>query len=124
MAFTNNKGIVQIADDVLVTIVHTATMEIDGVYSISSSLASEIIGKFGKKTASKGINILNEDNKLTININLSIKQNYKILDVAENVQNKVKTAIENMAGLQIDKININIVSIEIDKNKNIDINEE
>ncbi len=124
MAFTNNNGIVQIADDVLVAIVQTATMEIDGVHSISSTLASELIGKLGKKTVSKGVNIFNDDNKLTININLSIKQNYKILDVAQNVQNKVKTAIENMTGLEIDKININIVSIEIDKNKYTDKKED
>ncbi|WP_250277444.1 Asp23/Gls24 family envelope stress response protein [[Clostridium] colinum] len=114
MAFTNNNGIVQISDDVLVAIVQTATLEIEGVHSINSSLAGEIIGKFGKKN-SKGINILNQNNKLTININLSIKQNYKILEVAKNVQNKVKNAIENMTGLGIEKININIVSVEIDK---------
>ena len=40
MAFTNNNGVVQIADDVLVAIVQTATMEIDGVHSIISTLAS------------------------------------------------------------------------------------
>lgn len=117
MAFTNNNGVVQIADDVLVAIVQTATMEIDGVHSIISTLASEIMEKLGKKT-NKGINIFNNNNKLTININLSIKQNYKILEVAQNVQNKVKSAMESMTGLEIDKININVVSIEIDKNKN------
>ncbi|WP_317367246.1 Asp23/Gls24 family envelope stress response protein [uncultured Tyzzerella sp.] len=124
MSFTNNNGIVQISDDVLVAIVQTATMEIDGVHSINSTLASEIIGKFGKKTTSKGINIFSDENKLTININLSIKQNYKILDVAQNIQNKVKTAIENMTGLEIDKININVASIETDKNKNTDKKED
>lgn len=116
MAYTNNNGVVQISDDVLASIVQAATMEIEGVYSLSSSFAGDIIGKFGKKTSFKGINITNEDNKLTININLSIKQNYKILDVAQSVQNKVKTVVESMTGLEVEKININVVSIEIDKN--------
>ena len=40
------------------------------------------------------------------------------------MQNKVKTAIENMTGLDIDKININVVSIELDKNKNLDKKED
>ena len=115
MAFSNNDGIVQISDDVLVTIVQTAALEIDGVHSINKTLANEIIGKLGKKSF-KGISILNENNKLTININLTIKQDYKILDVAKNVQLKVKNAIENMTGLEIDKININVVSIWINKN--------
>lgn len=119
MAVINNNGVVQIADDVLVAIVQTATMEIDGVHSVVSNLASEIMGKLVRKT-NKGINIFNDSNKLTININLFIKQNYKILEVSQNVQNKVKSAIESMTGLEIDKININVVSIEIDKNKNIE----
>ena len=118
MAYTNNNGIIQIADDVLVAIVQTATMEIEGVHSINSTLAGEIIGKLGKKPSLKGINISNDNNKLTININLSIKQNYKIVEVAQNVQNKVKTIIESMTGLEIEKININVVSIEIEKNLN------
>ena len=118
MSFKNNDGVVKISDDVLVAIVQTATLEIDGVYSVSTSFAGEIIGKFGKKSNFKGISILNEENKFTININLIIKQDYKLLEVAENVQNKVKTALENMAGLDIKKVNINIVSIEIDKNTN------
>ncbi len=116
MAFSNNNGVVQISDDVLVSIVQTATLEIDGVYSINSSFAGEIIGKLGKKNTYKGINILNENNKLTINISLSVKQNYKLLDIAQNVQNKVKNAIENMACLEVDKVNINIVSVEVYKN--------
>ena len=115
MSFVNNEGVVKISDDVLMSIVQTATLEIDGVYSISSTLAGEIIGKLGKKSSFKGINILNEENKFTININLIVKQNYKILEVAEKVQNKVKSAFENMAGLHIRKININVVSVEIDK---------
>ena len=118
MAHTNNNGIIQIADDVLVAIVQTATMEIEGVHSINSTLAGEIIGKLGKKPSFKGINITNDNNKLTININLSIKQNYKIVEVAQNVQNKVKSVIESMTGLEIEKININVVSIEIEKNSN------
>lgn len=116
MAFSNNDGMVQISDDVLIAIVQTATLEIDGVHSINTTLANEIIGKLGKKTF-KGISILNEDdNKLTININLTIKQDYKILDVSRNVQAKVKNAIENMTGLEINKININVISIWINKN--------
>ena len=116
MAYINNNGMIKIADDVLIAIVQTATMEIEGIYSINSTLAGDIIGKLGKKSSFKGINISNDNNRLTININLSIKQNYKIIEVAQNVQNKVKSAIESMTGFEIEKININIVSVEIEKN--------
>lgn len=116
MAYINNNGVIKIADDVLIAIVQTATMEIEGIYSINSTLAGDIIGKLGKKSSFKGINISNDNNRLTININLSIKQNYKIIEVAQNVQNKVKSAIESMTGFEIEKININIVSVEIEKN--------
>lgn len=109
-----NKGVVQISDDVLVAIIQTATMETEGVYSINTSLASEIIGKLGKKTC-KGVSIHNENKEMTINISLTVKLNFKMVDVAKNVQDKVKNAIESMTGITVSKVNINIVSVEAEK---------
>lgn len=111
----NNNGLVQISDAVLVSIVQTATMETEGVHSISSSLAQDIIGKL--KKSYKGIVINKQDNKLIINIDICIKQNYKILDITKTVQEKVKSAVEEMTGLKIEKINVNVVSVELNKPK-------
>lgn len=117
MSFANGNNTVKISDDVLTSIIATATLEVEGVHSINATLASEIIGKISKKSAYSGISIINNNSNLTININLSIKQNYKIIDVCQNVQNKVKMAIKNMTGLNIDRIDINVISVELDKIK-------
>lgn len=115
MSFANGNNTVKISDDVLTSIIATATLEVEGVHCLNANLASEIIGKISKKNAHTGINIINNNSNLTIVINLSIKQNYKIIDVCQNVQNKVETAIKSMTGLNVEKININVVSVELDK---------
>lgn len=113
----NNDGIVQVSNEVLATIAQTAAMEVEGVFGTTTGLANEIIEKFGKKSSSKGIVISIENKMILIDINLAIKLNYRISDIAEKVQKKVKNAIESMTGIEVYKVNINIVSVEISKDK-------
>ena len=111
----SNKGLVQISDAVLISIVKTVTIETEGVHSISSSFASEIMEKFGKKK--KGISIEKQNGKLIINIGICIKQNYQIIEVTQKIQQKVKEAVEEMTGLKIEKINVNVSLVELTKTK-------
>lgn len=118
MALINgNDGVLQIADDVLITIIQTACLEIDGVELITSSFAGEIINIIGRKNAQKSVSIVNEENVLFISINLSIKINYKIKEVAEEVQQKVKSTVETMTSLTVGKVDVNVVSVAVEKEK-------
>lgn len=106
------NGNVQISDDVLITIVETATMEVEGVYSVISSLAEDIMHKLTKKVSYKNIKIVKDKDKLTIDLSLIVSMGYKIMDVAEKTQVKVKSAIETMTGIEVSKVNVDVVSIE------------
>ena len=44
-----------------------------------------------------------------------MKYGYSIPDVTQKVQDKVKTAIENMTGLQVTDVNVRVVGVEIEK---------
>lgn len=109
------SGNVQISDDVLVTIVETASMEVEGVYSIISSLAEDIMCKITKKTPYKNIKIVKDKDKLTIDLSLIVSMGYKIMEVAEKTQVKVKNAIETMTGLEVSFVNVDVVSVEQSK---------
>ena len=74
----------------------------------------EIIGKLGMKTLSKGVKVDVLEGIVTVCMNLNLKYGYSIREISGKVQEKVKTAIENMTGLTVADVNIRIAGVEMD----------
>ena len=51
---------------------------------------------------------------VTVSLALNLKYNYSIVDVTARVQEKVKSAIENMTGLEVADINIRVAGVEME----------
>lgn len=121
----NVNGIVQIADEVIAIIASTATLEIEGVSEMAGNMAGGLIEKLSKKNSAKGITIDKKDGTISADVSIMVFHDYKIQDVAFNVQKKVKGAIETMTGIETTEVNVNVVGIEFDKNKTSNgVNEE
>ena len=110
---------IKIADDVIATIAGKATLEVKGVYSMSGGFAGGISEVFGKKSYTKGIKVDNTEKGLKIDVNIIVEYGSMIPDVAYEIQNKVKNAIQNMTGLEIEEVNVHIqgVNTEVQKNE-------
>ncbi len=52
-----------------------------------------------------------------IDVALNIAYGYAIMDVSQKVQEKVKSAIENMTGLKVAGVNVRIASVDMGKTK-------
>lgn len=109
-----NLGEVKIADEVVAIIAGFAAMEVDGVASMAGNATREIIGKLGMKTLSKGVKVDVLEGIVTVCMNLNLKYGYSIREISGKVQEKVKTAIENMTGLTVADVNIRIAGVEMD----------
>lgn len=107
----NNDGSLQISDDVIYTIVETAALEVEGVSRIATNFADEIIGKINKNF-SKGINVVVEEREIFVVISIIVKTNFKVYEVAQMTQNKVKEALETMTNLKVAAVNVNVLSID------------
>ena len=110
-------GEVQIADEVVATIAGLAATEVEGVASMAGNITNELIGKLGVKNLSKGVKVLVTDRNVDVDLALNIDYGYSIMKVSEKVQDRVKTAIENMTGLEVSMVNISIVNVSMDKVK-------
>lgn len=110
----NESGEIVVADEVVAVIAGLATMEVEGVASTAGSATRELISKIGMKTLSKGVKVDILDDVVTVAVTIVIKYGYKIIDVAEKIQEKVKVAIENMTGLTVADVNIRIAGLEVD----------
>lgn len=108
-------GEVQIADEVVAIIAGLAATEVEGVDSLAGNMSNELIGKLGVKNLSKGVKVEVTEEHVSVNISMNLKYGYSIPDVCEKVQDKVKSAIENMTGLNVLDVNIKIAGVNVEE---------
>lgn len=112
-----NIGAVQIADDVVVMIAGLATREVEGVSAMVGNVTGELMSKVGVKNLAKGVkvDILGKD--VTVDLAVNVEYGYNIPVVSQKIQTKVKSAIENMTGLNVVDVNIRIAGVNMQKSK-------
>ena len=99
----NSIGVVKISDDVITVIAGVAASEIKGVYPLFGIDGNNA---FNKKVISKGIKVTVGDNKTIIDINVAVDYGIRIPYVIRELQENVKTQIENLTGVKIKEINV------------------
>ena len=110
-------GEVRIADEVVAIIAGLAASEVAGVASMAGNATRELIEKIGVKSLSKGVRISIENDEVTVAMNVNMKYGYNVPDTCAEIQEKVRTAIETMTGLNVTGVNIKIVNVVMDNDK-------
>lgn len=106
------NGSVQISEDVIAAIVSHAACEVEGVVGINAKPGADIAELIGKKNWGRGLKvIIQEDNAVTIDCNLTVNYGRNVVDVAKAAQNAITNALESMSGIQIAAVNVNICGI-------------
>lgn len=117
MKKNTNIGVVQIADDVVAIIAGLATTEVKGVASMAGNITKELISKLGKKNLSKGVKVEVSGEKVIVDVAINIEYGYNVPSVSEKVQEKVKSAVENMTGFKVSGVNVSIAGVALDTSK-------
>jgi uncharacterized alkaline shock family protein YloU len=104
-------GNVSFANDVLAIIAGLAATEVEGVAGMSGGLAGGIAELLGRKNLAKGIKIAVNDKLIAVDINMIVTYGYKLHEVSRKVQANVIKAIETMTGLNVERVNINVLGI-------------
>ena len=108
----------RISNDVLTKIAEVAATEIRGVASegehlvVSDKNMAQITGKL--MTLSPVRAVLKND-AVEVTVNIVVLQGFKAENVAQSVQESVKSAIQNMAGISVSKVNVKIADIMLTK---------
>lgn len=111
-----NIGEVRVADEVVAIIAGLAATEIDGVSSMAGNITNELVSKLGMKNLSKGVKVTVNETSVAVDLALNLKYGYSIPEVSSKVQERVKSAIETMTGLEVSLVNVRIAGVNIDKN--------
>ena len=103
---------IKIADDVVSVIAGKAVSEAPGVYAMAGGFAggiSEVLS--GKKNLSKGIKVEVGEKEAKIDVNIIVEYGSRIPDVAFDIQNRVKAAVEGMTGLKVVAVNVHVQGV-------------
>lgn len=112
----NTSEGIQIASDVIAVIAGVAVSEVNGVFAMAGGFAGGITEVLkGKKNLAKGIKVETENNKAKIDVNIIVEYGARIPDVAFEIQNKVKKAVEDMTGLKVEEVNVHIQGVNTQK---------
>ena len=108
-------GEVRIAEEVVAIIAGLAATEVEGVAAMAGNATREIIERMGMKSLSKGVSVEVIDSTVSVKLSLNLEYGHSIPEVCAKVQERVKSAIENMTGLEVLDVNITIAGVNIDQ---------
>ncbi len=105
----------KVSNDVICKIVEVAVKSVDGVAGINDSRIS-FVNMLTKTEPSSYIKIECENGSIDISVGIILSYDYKVKQVTEAVQNKVKSDVQNMTGIPVTKVNVTVYDISFDNN--------
>ena len=108
-------GTISIADDVVASIAGIAALEVKGVSKLNGNITKDLAGKLGKKNLANGVKVDIANGIVAVDISVEMEYGNSIRKVSEEIQLKVKQAVENMTGLKVSVVNVTVAGIKLDK---------
>lgn len=108
----DKKTELSVSTEVLEKMAEIAAKEVDGVTGLSKK-AIDLKGIVKTKNAFKGVKVENINGAIEISAYICVKQDAKVKDVAEKVQQNIKDKIQTMTGNAVTQVNVNVADIEI-----------
>ncbi|GED66461.1 hypothetical protein BRE01_01630 [Brevibacillus reuszeri] len=104
-------GDIKVADQVIAVIAGVAVEEVLEVSIRSGGLYQDLAKKING--GAKGITVFVADDKVTIDMRVSVLYGTQIHQVCRTLQEKVKEAVEALTGLFVEAVNVRVETIEI-----------
>ena len=112
-----NIGTVKIADDVVAMITSLAATEVEGVANMSGNVTKDLLSRVGMRGMPKGARVEVFQKKVKVDLAIMMEYGFNIPATCQRVQAKVKSAVENMTGLEVTDVNIRIAGISVAQEK-------
>jgi uncharacterized alkaline shock family protein YloU len=104
-------GSVRIADEVIASIAGIAAGDVAGVVGMSSGIIGGMAEMMGKKNPAKGVKVQVGAREVAVDLYVVVEYGLRIPDVALQVQEKVKEAIETATGMTVVEVNVHVQGV-------------
>ncbi len=104
-------GAVQIHNNVIATIARLAALKVPGVVEMSGTFVDGLAGMIGRKALDRGIHVELDENAVILELHVVLEYGVRIPQVAWQVQNEVRQAVEQMTGKTAKAVNVIVQSV-------------
>lgn len=104
-------GMIEVAPRVVEIIAGVAASEIDGVSKMYGSLANSFGELLGRSDQRRGVKLTNQNENLTIDIDVYIDYGVSVPKLAAKIQDRVKQQVTLMTDLNVSEVNIHVKGI-------------
>ncbi|MGG1251360.1 Asp23/Gls24 family envelope stress response protein [Brevibacillus agri] len=106
-------GEIRVADQVIAIIAAVAVEEVLDVTVRSGGLYQDLAKKLNG--GAKGITVAVTEDRVIVDMRVSVRYGAQIHRVCHTLQEKVKEAVESLTGLFVEAVNVRVETIEIGK---------
>ena len=106
------NGGLKISVAVIEKVAKIAAMEVEGVSNVSVG-SSGVKGFLAKTNLPKSVEVTMFDGVADITVNVVVKYGVKLPTVCKEIQQAVKSNVQNMTDITVSKVNIIVTGVEI-----------
>ncbi len=114
MRVTEEKGSINIAEDVIAAIAVEAAREVEGVSGMLTGLSA--VGELKSKAAQRSlrsVKIEMGEEAISLDLSITVAYGHPVLTVAENTQKAVAASVAALTGCKVDRVNIHVGGITL-----------
>lgn len=108
----SSAGTLKVSSNVIVSIAETAAAEVEGVAVNSLNKLAVLSGAPLTSKIVSPIRVRLDADSAVIDIAIVTELGYKAYEVAKQVQEHVKSSVQNMTGIAVSKVNVKIVAVK------------
>ncbi len=113
----SQRGTLKVSESVIITIVKNAALEVDGVDRIPAKQfrIKSLLRSTGDLS---DIGVTMSEGVCRIAVSIVAKSGYNVVNVCEQIQEKVKAAVQSMTGVTVSKVDVTVADVEFDSREN------
>lgn len=117
---TDAQGTIEIVPQVLEVILGIAAVQVDGVYQMRGTLASQINAWFGRANRGKGVDLTVDGDRLAADVYVYLNYGVSVPKVALAMQKQLREQLLYMTDLKLAEVNVHVVGVVPEKAPKID----
>ena len=114
ITYSEEKGSINISNDVIAAVAAAAAVEVEGVSGLVSG-AGKDIAQFlgGKKNLGSGVKLNMDGDDLNVDISILLTVGTEINAAAKKIQSSVIDAVEATTGIKVSAVNVHVSGLSL-----------